>query len=66
MVDAIAKELSLDSLKFSTIETLVESIGLPKCKICTHCFDGSSAYTLTQENSQFEESVSSLFHSKED
>lgn len=50
MVAEIARRLNLTSLKFSTLETLVESIGLPKCKICTHCFDGSSAYTLEQEN----------------
>ena len=26
------------------LETLIESIGLPKCKVCTHCFDGSSCF----------------------
>ena len=25
-----------------------EAIGLPKCQVCTHCFDGSSAYTLDE------------------
>jgi amidophosphoribosyltransferase len=50
MVTEIAKRLNLDSLKFSKLETLVESIGLPKCRICTHCFDGSSQYTLNSEN----------------
>ena len=42
MVARIAEKFGLDSLKFSTIEDLVEAIGLPKCKVCTHCFDGSS------------------------
>ncbi len=46
MVEEIARQLNLDSLKFSKLETLVEAIGLPKCKICTHCFDGSSFHTL--------------------
>lgn len=41
MVDKIAETLGLTTLKFNTIETLVEAIGLPKCRICTHCFDGS-------------------------
>lgn len=50
MVTEIAKRLNLDSLKFSKLETLVESIGLPKCRICTHCFDGSSQYTLNTGN----------------
>ena len=44
MVDAIAKKFGMDSLKFNTVETLVEAIGLPKCKVCTHCFDGSSHF----------------------
>ena len=30
--------------KINTLETLVEAIGLPKCKVCTHCFDGSSCF----------------------
>lgn len=42
MVEEIGKRLKLTSLKFSSIENVVKSIGLPKCKICTHCFDGSS------------------------
>ncbi|MBE6288483.1 MAG: amidophosphoribosyltransferase [Mediterranea massiliensis] len=44
MVDIIRQRFGLDSLKFNTLETLVEAIGLPKCKICTHCFDGSSCF----------------------
>ncbi len=50
LVDEIARRLNLDSLKFSTIEAVVKSIGLPREDICLHCFDGSSAYTLEQEN----------------
>ena len=42
MVEEIRKDLGLDSLRFCTLDTLVEAIGLPKCDICTHCFDGSS------------------------
>ena len=42
MVGEIARRLGLSSLKFASIEDLVESIGLPKQSICTHCFDGSS------------------------
>lgn len=42
MVEEIRKELGLDSLKFAPIETVIRAIGLPKDKICTHCFDGSS------------------------
>jgi amidophosphoribosyltransferase len=42
MVEEIGKRLGLTSLKFSKIEHLIESIGMTKCKVCTHCFDGSS------------------------
>lgn len=50
MVDEIARRLNLSSLKFTKLETLVEAIGLPKCQLCTHCFDGSSAFTLVEKN----------------
>ena len=42
MVEEIARRLGLTSLKFARIEDLIESIGLPKSQVCTHCFDGSS------------------------
>ena len=44
LVEKIRERFGLTSLKFNPIETLVESIGLPKCKLCTHCFDGSSHF----------------------
>lgn len=44
MVEIIAQRFGLTSLKFNTLETLIEAIGLPKCKVCTHCFDGSSHF----------------------
>ena len=44
LVEIIRQRFGLNSLKFNTLETLVDSIGLPKCKLCTHCFDGSSHF----------------------
>lgn len=44
LVGIIAERFGLSSLKFNTLETLIEAIGLPKCKVCTHCFDGSSHF----------------------
>ena len=44
LVDKIREIFSLTSLKFSKIETLVKAIGLPKEKICTHCFDGTGRF----------------------
>jgi amidophosphoribosyltransferase len=44
MVEEIRTSFNLYSLKFASIEDLVEAIGLPKEQICTHCFDGSSYF----------------------
>ena len=41
MVEEIRKRLGLTTLRFNKLETLVKAIGLPKCKLCTHCFDGT-------------------------
>lgn len=44
MVKQIAKNLGIDSLIYQDLDDLVEAIGLPKEKLCTHCWDGSSYY----------------------
>lgn len=41
MVDIIRERFGLTSLKFNTLEGLIDAIGLPKERICTHCFDGT-------------------------
>lgn len=50
MVEAIQNRFGLSSLRFTRLEDLVEAIGLPKCELCTHCFDGSSDFTLRETN----------------
>ncbi|MBQ9864444.1 MAG: amidophosphoribosyltransferase [Bacteroidales bacterium] len=42
MVETIRKTIGVDTLKFNSLDTVCNAIGLPKEKICTHCFDGSS------------------------
>ena len=44
MVEQIRKNLDLTSLKFQNLGDLVEAIGLPKEKLCTHCLDGSGYF----------------------
>jgi amidophosphoribosyltransferase len=44
MVQQIAENLNLDSLIYQRLDDLVEAIGLPKEKLCTHCWDGTSFY----------------------
>jgi len=44
MIDKIRQRLKLTSLKYQRLEDLIEAIGLPNEKICTHCWDGSSYF----------------------
>ena len=44
MVEKIAENLGIDSLMYQDLGDLVEAIGLPKEKLCTHCWDGSSYF----------------------
>jgi amidophosphoribosyltransferase len=44
MVDEIRRRLRLTTLKYQRLEDLVAAIGLPKEKLCTHCWDGSSTF----------------------
>ncbi len=39
MVEFIRQELNLCTLKFQSLDALVQAIGLPKEKICTYCWD---------------------------
>lgn len=42
MVEKIRERLNVTTLKFNPLDNVVRAIGLPKCRVCTHCFDGSS------------------------
>lgn len=42
MVSVMCKHLQLTTLRFQRLDDLVEAIGLPKCDLCTHCWDNSS------------------------
>ncbi len=44
MVEEIRKELNITTLKFNSMENMVNSIGLPKEDLCTHCWDGTSCF----------------------
>jgi amidophosphoribosyltransferase len=44
MVAKIAENLNLDSLVYQRLDDLIIAIGLPKDKLCTHCWDGSSYF----------------------
>lgn len=44
MVERIRKNMNLTSLTYQKLDDLVSAIGLPKKKLCTHCWDGSSYF----------------------
>ena len=44
IVKEIASMLGMDSLMFQRLDDLVKAIGLPREKLCTHCWDGSSSF----------------------
>ncbi|MCP3942143.1 MAG: amidophosphoribosyltransferase [Desulfobacteraceae bacterium] len=44
MVAHICESLGLTSLRYQKLEDLVAAIGLPKEKLCTHCWDNSSYF----------------------
>lgn len=41
MVERIRSRLQLTSLQYQKLDDLVDSIGLPKSKLCTYCWDGA-------------------------
>lgn len=42
LVEKIRQHVGVDTLKFNPLNSVVNAIGLPKCNLCTHCFDASS------------------------
>jgi len=44
MVECIRQSLRLTTLKYQRLDDLVTAIGLPREKLCTHCWDGSSYF----------------------
>ena len=40
MVEAIRKQQNFTSLRYLSLQDLLDSIGLEPCKVCTYCFDG--------------------------
>lgn len=40
MVDCIRKNLGLTTLKYQTLEDMIDAIGIPAEKVCTYCWNG--------------------------
>ena len=39
MCEEIRKKGNFTTLRYHDLNDMVKSIGLPKCKLCTYCFD---------------------------
>ena len=57
MIEWIAKDLGVTSLKYQTIDDMVTAIGLPKEKLCSYCWTGESPCPAPQLNFGWKESV---------
>ena len=42
MVDWISQDLSLTTLRFQTVDDMVQAVGLPKEKLCLYCWTGEA------------------------
>jgi amidophosphoribosyltransferase len=42
MIEKIRERIGVSTLQYQHLDDLVEAIGLPKERLCTHCWDGSS------------------------
>ncbi len=40
MLEEIRRQQNFTTLRYHRLDDLVRSIGLPKCRLCTYCFDG--------------------------
>ena len=40
MVDWIAKDIDVTTLRYQTVDDMVEAIGLPREKLCLYCWTG--------------------------
>ncbi len=44
MIEKIRERIGVTTLQYQKLDDLIEAIGLPKERVCTHCWDGSSRF----------------------
>ncbi|MCK5155447.1 MAG: hypothetical protein KAQ69_03370, partial [Spirochaetales bacterium] len=42
MIDWIRKDMNVTTLRYQTVDDMVSAVGLPKEKLCLHCWAGQS------------------------
>ncbi len=50
MVEWIAKDLDVTTLRYQTVENMVKAIGLPKEKLCLYCWTGECPKTVSSKS----------------
>ena len=40
MIEEICKQLNFTSLRFNRLDDMLDSVGIPKERLCTYCWDG--------------------------
>ena len=50
MVEWIAKDLGVTTLRYQTLDDMIEAIGLPKEKLCLYCWTGHCPESARQNN----------------
>ncbi|MFC1510296.1 amidophosphoribosyltransferase [Candidatus Omnitrophota bacterium] len=50
MIDWIAKDMGVTTLRYQNIDDMVEAIGIPKEKLCTYCWDGACPKAAKKTN----------------
>ncbi len=54
MLEEIRRRSGFTSLRYHRLDDMVASIGLPKCRLCTYCFDGKGLCPCHSGNKQDE------------
>ena len=49
MVEWIRNDIDVTTLRYQTLEDMVEAVGLPKERICTYCWTGECPYSGNEE-----------------
>ena len=44
MIEKIREKIGVSSLKYQKLDDLIKAIGLPKERLCTHCWDGTGYF----------------------
>lgn len=55
MIEWIKNDIDVTTLRYQTLDDMVDAIGLPKEKICTYCWTGECPYSSCKSGSKKEE-----------